>query len=76
MFKMLFQCVVRRLFGYEVFWPTVSLFPVPRKRNDSSDTRVAIVTLLDRPALVLLVMHAWPRRLPRGRLVATFRVAR
>ena len=36
----------------------------PRKRNDSSDTRVVSVTFVG-PALVLLVVQAWPRRLCR-----------
>ena len=49
----------------QVCWPTVSLFPAPTTRNDSSDTRAASVTLLDGLALNLFVLQAWPRRLRR-----------
>ena len=44
--------------GCQVFW-----FPVTRERNDSSDTRVANITLLDGRALFWFVMRAWPERL-------------
>ena len=47
------------------FAPFFSWFPAPRKRNGSSNTCVASVTLLDGLALVRFASHAEPRCLRR-----------
>ena len=44
---LLLNLLTVRCAPFGVFWPTVPLSPTPRKKKDSSSTRVASVTLLD-----------------------------
>ena len=56
-------CVVHRFGGCQVFWPTVSLFSVPRRRrrNGSSDIRDArVARVKDCSALVVSDGHDAP----------------